>query len=299
MKYPRGNRIRVASAQYFIRPISSFSDFADQVSSAVATAQDYRCRLLVMPEYLTTQLMSLTDVHRPVDELVRDVAGYLPQYIDLMSGLAKKHSLYLVGGTIPTVTGDGRVCNDAYLFSPSGEYGIQGKLHMTRFEREDWKVSARGGVKIFETDFGRMGIAICYDVEFPEVVRAMALEGVHILAVPSSTDDRQGFLRVRYCAHARTIENQLYVVHSPTVGSLPSVPDAFLNYGQASILTPLDYTFSRDGILAEGVLNQEMIIVGELDMSTIEESRTFGTVLPLLDSHHTKELISTMDVVTL
>jgi predicted amidohydrolase len=117
--------------------------------------------------------------------------------------------------------------------------------------------------------------------------------------VPSSTDDRQGFLRVRYCAHARTIENQLYVVHSPTVGSLPSVPDVFLNYGQASILTPNDYTFARDGILAEGVLNQEMIIVGELDMTTIEESRSFGTVLPLLDSHHTKELISQLDVISL
>jgi predicted amidohydrolase len=109
---------------------------------------------------------------------------------------------------------------------------------MTRFENEDWLISPRKRVQVFETQFGRVAIAICYDVEFPEIVRAAARQDTHILIVPSCTDDRQGFLRVRYCAQARAIENQMYVVHSCTVGSLPMVPAVSLNYGQASILTP-------------------------------------------------------------
>src|SRR5690606_25411464 len=124
--------------------------------------------------------------------------------------------------------------------------------HMTRFEREEWIVSARDCLKVIETSFGKVAITICYDVEFPELARAAARQGAQILLVPSCTDDRQGFLRVRYCAHSRAIENQMYVIQSSTVGSLPNVPAVSLNYGQAAILTPSDFPFSRDGILAEG-----------------------------------------------
>jgi len=188
------------------------------------------------------------------------------------------------------------VFNQAYLFSPSGAFGVQGKLHMTRFESEEWFISAQAGLKIFETRFGRVSILICYDVEFPELARAVAREGVYILIVPSCTDDRQGFLRVRYCAQARAIENQMYVINAPTVGSLPSVPAVSLNYGQASILTPSDFAFSRDGILAEGVPNQEMMVIGELNLRTIVESRQSGTVLPLRDSQRSAEVASQLQV---
>ncbi|NUN07464.1 MAG: carbon-nitrogen hydrolase, partial [Bdellovibrio sp.] len=136
-------------------------------------------------------------------------------------------------------------------------------------------------------------------VEFPEISRALALQGVNVLIVPSCTDDRQGFLRVRYCAQARAIENQLYVIHSGTVGSLPMVPAISLNYGQAAILTPSDFQFSRDGILAEGIPNQETMVIGELNLLTIEEARTNGTVLPLKDSVLTKDLIKSMEIVHL
>jgi predicted amidohydrolase len=117
--------------------------------------------------------------------------------------------------------------------------------------------------------------------------------------VPSCTDDRQGYLRVRYCAQARAIENQMFVVLSHTVGSLPMVPAVSLNYGQAAILTPSDFAFSRDGILAEGNPNQEMMVIGELNLKTIAEARTNGTVLPLLDSRRSTEATAHAEVVPL
>jgi predicted amidohydrolase len=293
------NRIRIASMQYFLRPVKHFDDFQAQVDALVETAADYGCHLAVFPEYFTVQLLTLGNLKRPMEVQIRDLAGQLPRYLELMSGLARTYGLYVVGGSIPVLDEDGAVYNQSYLFAPSGEYGMQGKLHMTRFEKEDWKVSARSRLRVFETDFGKIAIAICYDVEFPEIARAAARAGANILVVPSCTDDRQGFLRVRYCAQARAIENQMYIIQSHTVGSLPQVPAVHLNYGQAAILTPSDFPFSRDGILAEGNPNQEMMIIGELNLETIFASRINGTVLPLEDSLRTTELVAAPEVVTL
>ena len=228
MKEPYGNRIRVAATQYYVRHIETFDQFVDQVSAVVETAADYRCRLLVLPEYFTLQLMSLGDYKRPIDVQIRDVARYVPRFIELMQRLAVDNGIYIVAGTIPNLDeGDDRIYNDSFFFSPNNRFAVQGKMHMTRSEREDWNVHPRHTPYVFETDFGKVAIAICYDVEFPELVREMAREGAHILCVPSDTDDRHGFLRVRYCAHARTIENHMFVVNAPTVGGLPRTPDFF------------------------------------------------------------------------
>jgi predicted amidohydrolase len=172
-------------------------------------------------------------------------------------------------------------------------------MHMTRFEAEEWDVRPRERLKVFETDFGKLAIVICYDIEFPEIARAAAHQDAQIIVTPSCTDDRQGFLRVRYCAHARAIENQVYVIQSCTVGSLPMVPAVSLNYGQASILTPSDFSFSRDGILAEGTVNQEMMVIGELNLKTIQEGRESGTVLPLRDSKRTQDMLAQTELVKL
>lgn len=293
-------RLRVAALQYFIRPVGTFRQFREQVEALVETAADYDCQLVVFPEYFTVQLLTLGDIRRPIEEQIRDLAHQVSQYIELMSTLARRHKLFVVAGTIPVIDDGGdAVYNDAFFFGPNGTHGVQGKLHLTRFETEDWKVSARSKLRLFETSFGKMAIAICYDVEFPEIARAAAREDVHILVVPSCTDDRQGFLRVRYCAQARAIENQMYVILAHTVGSLPMVPAVHLNYGQAAILTPSDFPFARDGILAEGNPNQEMMVIGELNLDTIGHSRVSGTVLPLEDSRRTSAMVMDPEIVAL
>lgn len=294
------DRVRVAALQYLIRPIRSFDEFRDQVAALVETAADYGCKLVVFPEYFTAQLLTLGDVKRPMPEQIRELAAQAPRVGQLMVELARANEIYIVAGTVPEVdpaTND--VHNVSHVISPTGARGSQGKLQMTRFEAEEWDVKASNQLRVFDTEFGRMAVAICYDVEFPEVARAAARNGAHILVVPSCTDDRQGFLRVRYCAHARAIENQMYVIHAPTVGSLPMVPAVHLNYGQASILTPSDFSFARDGILAEGNVNQEMMVIAELNLGTILESRSRGTVLPLYDSVRTAERTANVEVVTL
>jgi len=295
------NKLRVASLQYFIRPVKSYDDFSLQVRAFVETARDYKVQLLVFPEYFTTQLLTLANIERPIADQIKDLARQEERIVETISSLAKKSKMIIVGGTMPGFSekDKSRLLNKCYVFSPNGEFDIQTKLHMTRFEKEEWFVSAGTHLRVFESSFGKFAVAICYDVEFPELARAAARLGAHFLVVPSCTDDRNGYLRVRYCAQARAIENQMYVIHSPTVGSLPMVPAVAMNYGQAAIYTPADYAFSRDGLLAEGHVNQESMIVGDLDLDLIETSRASGTVLPLRDSLTTVEILQTVEHVKL
>jgi predicted amidohydrolase len=291
-------RLRVASLQYFIRPLQTFEQFRDQVVGLVETAADYSSQLVVFPEYFTLQLLTLGDVRQRLSDQIRLLARHEEPFVGLMRDLASRHRLHIVAGSIPHLDGSDTITNVCHVVGPDGGHGVQAKLHVTRFERE-WNVMPGSGLTIFETRFGRMAVAICYDVEFPEFARAAARAGVHLLVVPSCTDDRQGFLRVRYCAQARAIENQMYVVQSSTVGSLPMVPAVSLNYGQAAIYTPSDFAFARDGILAEGIPNQETMVVAELNLETIVECHESGTVVPLRDSAATPGLIGTSTVVAL
>lgn len=293
--------IRVASLQYWVRPVDTYEEFFGQVRGLVATAADYGCKLVVFPEYFTLQLLTLNDVARPLTRQIRDLAQLAPRIVQTMSNLASGYHIYIVAGSMLTADADDpeTLYNDSYFFNPDGSYDYQGKMHMTRWEAEDWHVTPRDHLKIFETQFGRAAITICYDVEFPELARAAARQGVVLLIVPSCTDERQGFLRVRYCAQARAIENCMYVIHASTVGSLPSVAGVSLNYGQASILTPSDFPFARDGILAEGIVNQETMVISELNMQTVYQARSDATVLPLRDSERTQTVVADLELVHL
>lgn len=279
------DHVRVASLQYLIRPITDFAAFEAQVVGLVTTAADYGVQLLVFPEYFTLQLLTLSPDRRPMFQQVRSLADRTPVLREMFQGLARKHDLHIVGGTmLERDTTNDALFNVSHLFTPTGDIGSQVKLHMTRFEREEWNVDGGHELRTFDTELGRLGIAICYDVEFPEVAREHARQGAQVLVVPSCTDDRQAFLRVRHCAQARTIENQMYVVQSSTVGSLPQISAVALNYGQASILTPSDFRFGRDGIAAEGIPNQEAMVIADVDLRALGDLRGNGSVLPLIDS---------------
>ena len=85
-------------------------------------------------------------------------------------------------------------------------------------------------LKIFDTDVGKIGILVCFDVEFPELSRLLVDRGMQILFVPFLTDTKNGYLRVRRCAQARAIENECYVAISGSVGNLPKVENMDIQY---------------------------------------------------------------------
>jgi predicted amidohydrolase len=118
-------RIRVAALQYFIRPISTFDQFADQVSSLVETAADYNCQLVVFPEYFTTQLLTLGNVKRPMPDQIRELAVQAPRFVGLVADLARRHRLYIVAGSIPVTDDSGAAHNRSFCFNRSGDCDFQ------------------------------------------------------------------------------------------------------------------------------------------------------------------------------
>ena len=277
----RPSRVRIATMQYLLRPIKCFEDFATQVEFFVRSAREYRSQFVLFPEYFTMQLLSY--LREPsAARAVRRLAQLAPDYEALFRRLAAENNLYIIAGTHPVIQ-EGRLFNAAHMFTPNGRMFRQKKVHLTETEKASYQMSRGHGFYVYETDYGNVAILVCYDVEFPEAARVLAEAGAQILFVPSCTDERQGFCRVRYCAQARASENQIYVAMASTVGNLPDVPCMATHYGQASILTPSDYFFARDGIAAEGTINQEQIVISDVDLALLEEQRVNGTVLPLND----------------
>ena len=274
-------KVRIAAVQYLLRRIDDWDGFENQVRFILKAAAEYKPNFVVLPEILTSQLLSFMDAETDLKAAVRRLHEFTPRYQELMTELARKYHYYLIAGSHPNLR-DGLLYNTAFMFSPAGEIFSQDKIHLTRWERDKWDTTAGNKLHLFHTDFGSVGILICYDIEFPELARQVCEAGADLLFVPSSTDDRQGFWRVRYCAHARAIENQVYVAMTSTVGNLP-VEGLSMHYGQASILTPSDFGFSRDGIAAEGVVNMEQVVVADVDLDALAQNRLNGTTIPLYD----------------
>jgi predicted amidohydrolase len=267
--------VRMATVQYEMRGISSWQEFEQQVNYFVDTAGDYRCDFVVFPELFTTQLLSFIDAARP-GLAARKLAEYTPQYIELFQRLALRYHVNIVGGSNFAVE-NGNLYNVAYLFRRDGTIGKQYKIHVTPAEWRWWGVTGGDKVEVFDTDCGRVAIMICYDVEFPELVRIAAKKGAQVLLVPFNTDERYGYLRVRIGAMARCIENHVYAVLSGCTGNLPQVPNADIHYAQSGIYTPADIPFSTDAVAAECTPNIETIVMKDLDLEMLRRHKYLGT----------------------
>ncbi|REK77115.1 carbon-nitrogen hydrolase family protein [Paenibacillus paeoniae] len=275
-------KYRVAAVQYKLADIQSFKQFEEQVTHYVRNASEYGVQFLLFPEFMTTQLLSIGD-----DQGEPLPIGKLPHFTEdykrLFSNLAKAYDMYIIGGTHVVEVEGGKRRNAAHLFHPNGRIDVQDKIHLTPTEVEEWDMSPGDGVEVFQTPFGTIAMLTCYDIEFPEIVRMARAKGADVIFCPSCTDDRHGFYRVRYCCHARTIENQIYVVTTGTVGALRKVDFMRANFGQAAILAPNDIPFPPAGIIAEGIINDDMLVVGDLDLSLLEEVRKNGSVMTWRD----------------
>ncbi|MFC5648447.1 carbon-nitrogen hydrolase family protein [Paenibacillus solisilvae] len=269
--------IRVSAIQYKLEDIDSFDQFTYQVTHYVRNASEYSVQFVLFPEFFTTQLLSIGD-DRGQPLSIDKLPSFTERYIQLFQGLAAEYGVHIVGGTHVIDVGGGKLQNAAHLFYPDGRVAVQAKIHLTPVEVDEWNMTAGDSLQVFETEYGTIGMLTCYDIEFPEIVRMARAKGADIIFCPSCTDDRHGFYRVRYCCHARTIENQIYIVTSGTVGSLRKVDFMRANFGQAAILTPNDIPFPPAGILSEGVINEDMLVVGDLNLQLLADVRAAGSV---------------------
>ncbi|WP_312099466.1 bifunctional GNAT family N-acetyltransferase/carbon-nitrogen hydrolase family protein [Niallia sp.] len=274
--------VRICVVQYMMRQIYSFDDFSNQVEYYTDVASNAESDFVVFPELLTSQLMSFMDERVP-STAIRKVTEYTEQYIELFTNLAIRYNINIIGGSHFVKEDDDEIYNIAYLFRRDGTIEKQYKLHITPNERKWWGIRRGDVIRVFDTDCGKIAIQICYDIEFPELARIATDMGAKIIFTPFCTEDRQGYLRVRYCAQARAVENQIYTVIAGTVGNLPQTENMDIQYAQSAIFAPSDFEFARDGIVGETNPNIEMVMIGDVDLEILRRQRQGGSVRQLKD----------------
>ncbi len=272
---------RLGLIQWQMRYFNDVGELLQQVEYFIDALSDYKCDLAVLPEFYNAPLMGLSESDAPIDAIWH-LAEYTEELLSAISELAVSYNINIVAGSMPLIE-DNELYNVAYLCHRDGRIESQYKLHPTPYEKNGWLMKGGNKLAAFETDFGKIGILICYDVEFPELARLLSEEEIQILCVPFWTDTKNGYLRVRRCAQARAIENECYVAIAGSVGNLPKVDNVDIQYAQTAVFSPSDFAFPHDAIVSETTPNTEMMLIADLDLDKLTKLQNEGSVRNYLD----------------
>ncbi|AZI43070.1 amidohydrolase [Deinococcus psychrotolerans] len=277
--------LRVAAAAYLCQPYSHWDEYEARLSAWVAGGAAGQAGVLIFPEYASLELISLLPpaLWDDVQAQREPLQTFLPAFLELHARLARQYGVYVLAGSFPVEVAAGHFVNRAHFFGPDGQAGFQDKLVMTRFEAEEWSIDSGEGVKVFDTEYGKLGVNICYDAEFPDFARQQAAAGMDVLLIPSFTGSAHGYTRVRVGGMARALENQIYAVHAPCLADAPWSYAIETAVGAAAIYAPADDGLPENGIVAAGDFNVPDWLIHDLDLSLIREVRCSGHVLNARD----------------
>lgn len=273
--------IRLGLIQWQMRPYKNTEELMQQAEFFVDAVSGYRSDFALFPEFFNAPLMAENN-HLQESEAIRELAKHTEGLVKKFAELAISYNINIITGSMPEVV-DGKLYNAGYLCKRDGSVERFEKLHVTPDEAKVWGMQGGSKIRSFDTDCGKIGILICYDIEFPEVSRLLADEGVDIVFVPFLTDTQNGYSRVRNCARARAIENECYVAIAGSVGNLPKVHNMDIQYAQSMVFTPCDFPFPANGVKAEATPNTEMILIADVDIDLLRELHQFGSVRNLKD----------------
>jgi predicted amidohydrolase/GNAT superfamily N-acetyltransferase len=273
--------VRLGLIQWQMRPYETVEDLMEQAEFFIDAVSGYRADFALFPEFFNAPLMAENN-HLSESEAIRELAKHTEAIVYKFSEFSISYNINIICGSMPEIK-DSTLYNVGYLCRRDGSIERYEKLHVTPDEVKVWGMVGGSELKAFDTDCGKIGILICYDVEFPELSRLLADEGIDILFVPFLTDTQNGYSRVRHCAQARAIENECYVAIAGSVGNLPKVHNMDIQFAQSMVFTPCDFAFPSNGIKAEATPNAEMILLADVDLDLLRELNKAGSVRNLQD----------------
>ncbi|MFL0196401.1 carbon-nitrogen hydrolase family protein [Clostridium sp. WILCCON 0269] len=197
--------------------------------------------------------------------------------LNMMSSTAKEMGIYLVGGSIPEVDERGNIYNTSFVFDDKGVViGKHRKVHLFDIDikdkitfKESEVLTAGNKVTILDTKWGKIGVAICYDIRFPELIRIMALKGAKIIFIPAAFNTTTGPSHWEILFRSSAVENQLYMVG---ISPARNVNYSYIAYGNSLVADPW-------GNIVNILDEKEGILLSEIDLDYINEVRES---LPLL-----------------
>ncbi len=226
------------------RKIESEREFFDHTEKLLNLAK--KADFALLPELWSMELQTV------VGDLMRTHV-FADKIFEFVQKIAEDRDQCIIGSCVKK-EGD-KLYNAAFVATPEG-VSEHRKTHLFGFEKMIF--STGSSIDVFEFKDVKFGIAICYEVEFPEFVRAMVLKGAEIIFCPSYTIGEHGYWRVRHCCGARAVENQVYVALS----SLLSSPvEGLEGYGRSAILSLCEPPWRADGVISEAA-GGECVISG-------------------------------------
>ena len=196
-----------------------------------------------------------------------------------LSGYAKQYGIYLIGGSMPEKDAEGNVYNTSYIFDREGkQIGKHRKVHLFDIDvkggqtfKESDTLTAGDSNTVFDTEFGKIGVMLCFDIRFPELSRMMVNDGAKVIFVPAAFNMTTGPAHWELSFRTRALDNQIYMV-----GCAPArdVSAGYISWGHSIVTDPWGRV---TGMLDEN----EGILLAELDMDYEEQVRE---ELPLLKS---------------
>jgi len=273
--------VRLGLIQWQMRPYKNLEELMQQAEFFIDAVSGYRADFALFPEFFNAPLMAENN-HLTEPEAIRELAKHTSTIVQKFSELAISYNINIISGSMPEIQNNS-LHNVGYLCQRDGSVDRYEKIHVTPDEVKVWGMQPGNQFKVFDTDCGKIGILICYDVEFPELSRLLADDGMDILFVPFLTDTQNGYSRVRSCAQARAIENECFVAIAGSVGNLPKVHNMDIQFAQSMVFTPCDFSFPTNGIKAEATPNTEMILICDVDIDLLRELNLQGSVRNLRD----------------
>jgi predicted amidohydrolase/ribosomal protein S18 acetylase RimI-like enzyme len=277
----RKSSARVGLIQWQMRTFKTFDMLCEQIEFFIDTVAGYKADFALFPELFNAPLMAEFN-NQSQAEAIRSLAYYTELLRDKFINYAVTYNVNIITGSMPFIR-KGQLYNVGYLCRRDGSIERYTKIHVTPNEVNAWGIVGGNKLKVYDTDAGRIGILVCYDSEFPELARLLALQGMEILFVPFLTDTQTSFTRVKCCAQARAIENECFVCIAGAVGNLPKVHNMDIQYAQSSVFTPCDFAFPTNGIKAEATPNTEAVLIADLELDLLKKMRLHGSVHNLLD----------------
>lgn len=281
--------IRVATTQLRGEHYSTLQEFVEYLDRFLN--QDKDIDILVLPEYALLPLfkdkqnVTRAEVREFYDKVFDELETKM---VREFKGLALKYETNILVGSHWTLI-DGKPYNASFFFTDKGSVHVNPKCHPTPPE-EAMGMQVGTEPPLIELSSGvKVGILICFDVEFPELARNLSLRGADILLVPSLTLNDRGAQRVELCARSRAIENQVYVVSSTNQAQLQiPIEKPIQPVGKAGFFGPIDNkTRLVDGIVQQAEDEGDVILVANLDLGILKSSR-YSSEAPL--RKHLKEV---------
>jgi len=274
--------IRLGLVQWQMRPFQTLDALVKQIEFFVDGVSYYQADFVVFPEFFNAPLMAEYN-HLTEAEAIRELVKYTRPLREKFFELAVTYNINIISGAMPHLDKEGPLKNIGYLCRRDGSWDYYEKIHITPSEVSAWGMAGGDKLAVFDTDCGKIGVMICYDIEFPELARIYADRGARLLFVPFLTDTQNSYMRVRRCAQARAIENECYVAIAGCVGNLPKVNNMDIQFAQSAVFTPSDFAFPSDAIKAEATPNTEMTLIADVDLDLLKELHTHGSVTNLKD----------------